>query len=141
SEGIGDTIRISLSDSMESELIAAKEICGAAAEIAVIKGNAAVSKRLEQGGVSIISCPRCGRHSFDTHGFLARWLPRLYALDRKMRIAVMGCEVNGPEEARHADLGITGTGKKAIIFRNGKAVKTVSIEDADEEFAKELECN
>jgi (E)-4-hydroxy-3-methylbut-2-enyl-diphosphate synthase len=140
-EGIGDTLRVSLSDSIENEVIAAREILGAAAEIAAIKGGPASevrTARLKQGGVRVISCPRCGRHGFDTHGFISRWLPRLYALDKKMSVAIMGCEVNGPEEARHADLGITGTGDKVLIFRHGKIVRTVSAAEEDIAFAEEL---
>jgi (E)-4-hydroxy-3-methylbut-2-enyl-diphosphate synthase len=138
-EGIGDTLRVSLSDSMENEVIAAREILGAAAEIAASSGQAETAQRLQQCGVRVISCPRCGRHGFDTHGFSSRWLPRLYALDKKMSVAIMGCEVNGPEEARHADLGITGTGDKVLIFRHGKVVRTVSAAEADAAFAEELD--
>jgi len=137
-KGIGDTLRVSLSDSMENEIIAAREICRAAAELASVFGNARAAGRLEQGGAHIISCPRCGRHSFDTHGFCSRWLPRLYSLKKNVIIAIMGCEVNGPEEARHADLGITGAGNKALLFRRGAIVQTVSAEEADEAFEREL---
>jgi len=137
-EGIGDTLRVSLSDSMENEVIAAREILGAAAEIASLSGLAETAARLKRGGVKVISCPRCGRHGFDTHGFIDRWLPRLYALDKTISVAIMGCEVNGPEEARHADLGITGTGDKVLIFRHGKVARTVSAADADSAFAEEL---
>ncbi|MDR0494335.1 MAG: (E)-4-hydroxy-3-methylbut-2-enyl-diphosphate synthase [Treponema sp.] len=137
-EGIGDTLRVSLSDTMENEVIAAREICGAAAEIAAFSGNAAAA-RLRRDGVTVVSCPRCGRYGFDTHGFISRWLPRLYEAEKRMTVAVMGCEVNGPEEARHADLGITGTGNKVLIFRRGSVVRTVSAVDADEAFAEELE--
>ena len=137
-EGIGDTLRVSLSDSMENEVIAARAICGAAAEIAAMNGNATAAGRLRYGGVNIISCPRCGRHRFDTHGFCERWLAKLYALDKKLTVAIMGCEVNGPEEARHADLGITGSGDKALIFRRGKVVRTVPAAEADAAFEQEL---
>jgi (E)-4-hydroxy-3-methylbut-2-enyl-diphosphate synthase len=137
-EGIGDTVRISLSDSMEHEVVAAREICGAAAELAALAGKTETAERLRQTGVKVISCPRCGRHGFDTHGFTDRWLSRFYAMNRDITIAVMGCEVNGPEEARHADLGITGTGDKVIIFRNGTVVRTVSAAEADGAFAAEL---
>jgi len=136
-EGIGDTLRVSLSDSMENEVIAAREICGAAAEIAALDGERTAA-RLRRGGVTVISCPRCGRHRFDTHGFTNRWLARLYALDRELTVAIMGCEVNGPEEARHADVGVTGSGDKVLIFRHGKVVRTVSAADADAAFAQEL---
>jgi (E)-4-hydroxy-3-methylbut-2-enyl-diphosphate synthase len=138
-EGIGDTVRVSLSDTMENEVIAAREICASAAELSCVSGGAEMASRLRRPGVSIVSCPRCGRHSFDTHGFCERWLPRLYGLSREIAIAIMGCEVNGPEEARHADLGITGTGGKVLIFRQGRIVRTVAAKDADEAFEEELE--
>jgi (E)-4-hydroxy-3-methylbut-2-enyl-diphosphate synthase len=115
-QGIGDTLRVSLSDSMENEMIAAREICKAAEEIARLSGNQAAASRLRQGGVTVVSCPRCGRHGFDTHGFCERWLPKLYAMQKKLTVAVMGCEVNGPGEARHADIGITGVGNKTLIL-------------------------
>jgi (E)-4-hydroxy-3-methylbut-2-enyl-diphosphate synthase len=138
--GIGDTIRVSLSDTMENEVLAAREILAAAAEIAGGAGNSAVARRLGQGrGVSIVSCPRCGRSSFDTHAFTGRWLTRLYSLDKDITVAVMGCTVNGPGEARHADLGITGAGDKALLFRRGKALRTIDASEADAAFGEELE--
>jgi len=131
-EGIGDTIRVSLSDTMENEVIAGREIISAAAQLA--PENA----RLKSGGVNIISCPRCGRHGFDTHGFTSRWLQKLYALDKDITVAIMGCEVNGPIEAKHADLGITGAGDKILIFKNGKVIKTITADEADAVFEEEL---
>ena len=134
-EGIGDTIRVSLSDTVENEIIAAREIIRAAGELAAIGG----SERLKSfRGVSIVSCPRCGRHSFDTHGFTARWLPKLYAMEKEITVAIMGCEVNGPEEAKHADVGITGAGEKVLIFKNGKIIKTITAAEADNAFEEEL---
>jgi (E)-4-hydroxy-3-methylbut-2-enyl-diphosphate synthase len=126
--GIGDTIRVSLSDSMENEVIAAREILGALS-------GAGDRPR----GISIVSCPRCGRNSFDTHAFTARWLPRLYSLPVDAAVAIMGCEVNGPGEARHADLGITGAGNRVLLFRRGAVIRTVRAEDADAAFREELE--
>jgi (E)-4-hydroxy-3-methylbut-2-enyl-diphosphate synthase len=136
-QGIGDTIRVSLSDTVENEVIAGREIIRAAAQIAtqLAQGNV----RLKSSGVNIISCPRCGRHAFDTHGFLSRWMTRLYALDRDITVAVMGCEVNGPTEAKDADLGITGAGDKVLIFRNGKIIKTTDAAYADKVFEEELQ--
>jgi len=131
-EGIGDTIRVSLSDTMENEIIAGREIIAAAAQIAA--GNS----RLRRRGVNIISCPRCGRHSFDTHGFSGRWLSRLYAMDKDITVAIMGCEVNGPAEAKHADLGITGAGDKVLLFKHGEVVKTITADEADNVFEEEL---
>ncbi|MCL2067246.1 MAG: (E)-4-hydroxy-3-methylbut-2-enyl-diphosphate synthase [Treponema sp.] len=135
-EEIGDTIRVSLSDTMENEVIAAREILGAAAELAT--ENSPAADRLRRRGANIVSCPRCGRHGFDTHGFIGRWMPRLYALDKNITVAVMGCEVNGPQEAKHADLGITGSGEKVLIFRRGRVVRTIAAEEADKAFEEEL---
>lgn len=130
-EGIGDTIRVSLSDTMENEIIAGREILRAASELAA-------SARCSFRGVKIVSCPRCGRYGFDTHGFTSRWLPRLYAIDKDITVAIMGCEVNGPMEAKHADLGITGAGDKVLIFKHGKIIKTITAAEADIIFEEEL---
>jgi len=124
-EGIGSTIRISLSDSPETEIIAAREL---------VK-----TLGLRKGGVRIISCPRCGRSGFDVQGFLQVVGDRLQQDRRDLTIAVMGCVVNGPGESRHADLGITGSGDKVVLFRKGKIVQTVRPEEAVEAFLKEFE--
>jgi (E)-4-hydroxy-3-methylbut-2-enyl-diphosphate synthase len=130
-EGIVDTIRVSLSDSPEKEVIAGREILRTAAEL--WPGTRALP-----GGVHIISCPRCGRSSFDSISFVQAWENRLYALGKDLSVAIMGCAVNGPEEARHADLGITGAGDKALIFRRGELVRTIDAADADSAFEEEL---
>ena len=135
-EGIGDTVRVSLSDSAENEVIAATEICRAAAEVAALYGGKA--DRLRREGARITSCPRCGRHGFDTHAFIDRWLARLYAIRQPITVAVMGCEVNGPVEAANADIGITGMGNRVLIFRHGKPVRKTGLEDADAAFAEVL---
>ncbi|MCL2834724.1 MAG: (E)-4-hydroxy-3-methylbut-2-enyl-diphosphate synthase [Treponema sp.] len=135
-EGIGDTIRVSLSEDPEKEVIAGREILGAAAELA---GKAGKESIKQPDGIRIVSCPRCGRSSFDSMGFAQAWQDRLYALKKKATVAIMGCAVNGPEEARHADLGITGTGDKVLIFRNGKLVRTINAAEADRVFEEELE--
>lgn len=123
-EGIGSTIRVSLSSSPENEVITGLEIlreCG---------------KR--SGGVKLVSCPRCGRLGFDVHGFMARWQNELLSMKKDITVAVMGCVVNGPGEGKHADIGIAGAGNKAIIFKKGQIVKTIDMKDADDEFRKEL---
>jgi (E)-4-hydroxy-3-methylbut-2-enyl-diphosphate synthase len=130
-EGIGETVRVSLSSTMENEVIAGREILGLAAETAGRGG--------EGRGVTIVSCPRCGRNDFDTHGFTDRWMERLYSLKKDCTIAVMGCAVNGPQEAKHADLGITGAGGKALIFRRGRITRIVAVDEADAAFKEELE--
>jgi (E)-4-hydroxy-3-methylbut-2-enyl-diphosphate synthase len=138
-EGIGDTVRVSLSDSMENEVIAAREIIRAAGALAFVNGKPAASARLNGGGVKIISCPRCGRHGFDTHDFTNRWMAKLYGMEKDITVAVMGCEVNGPQEAKHADIGITGAGDKVLIFKHGRIVRTVSNAEADTAFNEELQ--
>jgi (E)-4-hydroxy-3-methylbut-2-enyl-diphosphate synthase len=137
-DGIGDTIRVSLSDTPEKEVIAGREILLAAAELAN-KGKSTAGNEQRPPGVRIVSCPRCGRNSFDTIAFAEAWQTRLYALDRSITVAIMGCAVNGPEEARHADLGITGTGNKVLIFRHGKLLRTIESCEADAAFQEELE--
>lgn len=126
--GIGSTVRVSLSDSMENEVIAAREILA--------------ETGMRTGGVRIVSCPRCGRNGFDVHGFVSRWQNELFSLKKNVTIAVMGCVVNGPGEAKHADLGITGAGDSILIFRKGQTVHTISTADgfaaADKAFREEL---
>lgn len=123
-QGIGDTIRVSLSSSPENEVIAGLNIlkeCG---------------KR--KGGVKIISCPRCGRIGFDVHSFINRWQNKLLSINKDISVAVMGCVVNGPGEGKHADIGIAGGNGKAIIFKKGKIVRTIDEKDADKVFEEEL---
>jgi (E)-4-hydroxy-3-methylbut-2-enyl-diphosphate synthase len=130
-EGIGATIRVSLSDDVENEVIAGREILNAVADSTGAGGAGR--------GVVIVSCPRCGRNGFDTHAFAERWRGRLYGLRKDISVAIMGCVVNGPGEARHADIGITGAGDKVLIFRRGRIVRTVAPDAADEAFQEELE--
>jgi (E)-4-hydroxy-3-methylbut-2-enyl-diphosphate synthase len=127
-DGIGDTIRVSLSDIMENEVIAGREILNALADKTGGKARGAV----------IVSCPLCGRNGFDTHAFAGRWMGRIYSLEKNCTIAIMGCAVNGPGEAKHADLGITGAGNKVLIFRRGKVIRTIDADEADKAFEEEL---
>lgn len=123
-KGVGGTIRVSLSDSPENEIITGMEILAAAG----------MPKKRPQ----IVSCPRCGRSTFDTHSFVDQVSPVLYALEKDVTVAIMGCVVNGPGEARHADLGITGAGKEIIIFKHGEILRRVSREEAYNAFVEEL---
>ncbi len=127
-DGIGSTVRVSLSDAMENEVIAAREIL------------AECGKRA--GGVRIVSCPRCGRNGFDVHAFVERWQNELLSMKRDITVAVMGCVVNGPGEGKHADIGITGAGDSVMIFRRGEIVRKVSGADdigtVDRAFREEL---
>ena len=124
SEGIGNTIRVSLSDKVENEVIAGLEI---------LKES---GKR--EGGVKLVSCPRCGRLGFDVHGFVARWQNELLSMKKDITVAVMGCVVNGPGEGEHADLGIAGAGDKVILFKKGKIIQTIEAKDADNAFREQL---
>ncbi len=133
SQGIGSTIRVSLSDSCENEVIAGREIlteCG---------------KR--SGGIRLVSCPRCGRKGFDVQSFVKRWQLKLFAENKNISVAVMGCVVNGPGEGKHADIGITGAEDSVIIFKHGKVTTKLSLKGlteeekiklVDEAFEKEL---
>ncbi len=123
-EGIGETIRISISDKIEQEVLAAGELLSALG--------------LREDRIKVVSCPKCGRTSFDTHGFLESVKAELATLPLGITVAVMGCSVNGPGEASHADLGITGNGKKVILFRNGRKVRREELCFAKEAFLEEL---
>lgn len=124
-DNIGATIRVSLSDSMKNEVLAAREILK-------ISGK-------DSPGVNIISCPQCGRASFNTHEFLLSIETNLQKIKKNVSIAVMGCIVNGPGEARHADLGITGSGDNIVIFRKGEVVRKGDSSRAVEMFTQELD--
>ena len=117
---------MSLSDSPENEVICAREILS--------------ENGLRMGGVKLVSCPRCGRNGFDVHAFVNKWQNELLSLDKNLQIAVMGCVVNGPGEAKTADLGITGAGDRVLIFKKGVIVHTIrsdeSIKDEDEKLKK-----
>jgi (E)-4-hydroxy-3-methylbut-2-enyl-diphosphate synthase len=125
SKGIGDTIRISLSDSSQNEIISGKLLLG-------ILG-------LRKKGLGIVSCPMCSRSAFNVGEFVKRLGERLPVTGKEMTIAVMGCPVNGPGEAKNANLGITGAGKYAVIFKEGKIIRKVPLDDALAEFIGEIE--
>ena len=117
-KNIGATVRVSLSDTMENEVIAAREIlteCG---------------KR--KGGIRLVSCPRCGRNGFDVHGFVERWQHRLFAEKKDLTVAVMGCVVNGPGEGKFADIGITGAENVILLFKRGVIVQRIDIQGLTE---------
>lgn len=126
SEGIGNTLRISISDDPLKEIYAANEILSA------LKLN-------KRERVELISCPRCGRASFDTHEFNNLIQKKLTSVRKNISVAIMGCTVNGPEEAKHADLGITGSGNSILIFKHGKILRKVTKDEALEAFSWEID--
>ena len=107
-DGIGDTIRVSLTDDPVQEVYAAKDILKAAG--------------LRKEGVNIISCPTCGRTSIDLIGLVNRVDAALKDCQKPITVAVMGCIVNGPGEAREADIGIAGGDGFGMIFEKGVQV-------------------
>lgn len=124
-DGIGSTMRVSLSDRVENEILAGRAILAEAG--------------VRTDGCKLVSCPRCGRMGFDVHAFVARWQEKLLKISKNCTIAVMGCVVNGPGEAKHADIGITGIGDKVYIFKHGEISKTVPLSEADVVFQQELD--
>jgi len=114
-EGIGDTIRVSLTAEPEEEVRVAYGILR--------------SLGLRKKGVDIVSCPTCGRCKIDLRGLVRKVEEKLQGIDKPITVAVMGCVVNGPGEAREADFGIAGGKNRGILFRKGQIVKTVK-EDA-----------
>ena len=118
-EGIGDTIRVSINGSIEDEVLCANEILR--------------TLGLKKGGVRIVACPRCGRHTFDSQGFLSRIQNRLYTLGKDITVAVMGCSVNGPGEAHNADFAVTGNGRKIFLYVHGQLIETIEDEREAEE--------
>ncbi len=114
-DGIGDTIRVSLTDDPVQEVYAAKDILKAAG--------------LRREGVNIISCPTCGRTSIDLIGLVNQVDEALKDCQKPITVAVMGCVVNGPGEAREADIGIAGGDGWGMIFEKGEQVAKLPYEE------------
>ena len=114
-EGIGDTIRVSLSGDSKDEVAAGYEILKAL--------------NLRQKGAVLVACPSCGRADIDVIKLANDVDALLKRSDKQVKVAVMGCEVNGPGEAKDADVGIAAGAGRAVIFRKGEKVRVVSAED------------
>lgn len=125
SEGIGDTIRVSLTGHPRHELPVAYDILRALG--------------LRRRGVEIISCPTCGRTEIDLARIAGEVEDRLKHITEPLKIAVMGCVVNGPGEAREADLGLAGGKGEGLIFRAGKVIRKVPEECLVDELLAEVE--
>ena len=122
-DGIGDTIRVSLTADPISEVYAAKDILKA-----VGKGS----------GVTIVSCPTCGRTSIDLISLAEKVENATRDINKDIKIAVMGCAVNGPGEAREADVGIAGGKGEGIIFKKGQILRKVKESELLDELLKEI---
>jgi (E)-4-hydroxy-3-methylbut-2-enyl-diphosphate synthase len=114
-EGLGDTIRVSLTEPPEREVEVGLEVLKALGE---------------RGGPRLVSCPTCGRCRVDLRPVAEAVREGLRELDADLTVAVMGCEVNGPGEAREADLGVAAGAGKAVLFVRGERRRTVGIEEA-----------
>ena len=123
-EGVGDTVRVSLTSNPVDEVYAAKDIL--------------VSLGLRDG-ITFVSCPKCGRCSIDLESVANEIYNYVKNLRSNVKIAVMGCEVNGPGECSDADLGMAGANGKFVFFKHGKRYKTVEQEAAIHEFKKEID--
>lgn len=119
-EGIGDTIRVSLTENPVEEVYAG---------FSILK-----SLELRQRGINFVSCPTCGRCQIDLIGLAKKVEEALKNIDKPITVAVMGCPVNGPGEAKHADYGVAGAIKEGYIFKKGEIIKRVP----EQEILKEL---
>lgn len=123
--GIGDTIRVSLTADPVKEIYAAKDILKAIG--------------LRNDGVQFVSCPTCGRTRIDLIGIANEVENRLRNCNKNIKVAVMGCVVNGPGEAREADIGIAGGDGVGLIFKKGEIIRKVPEDKLIEELIKEVE--
>ena len=125
-QGIGDTLRISISDEIEYEVMAGRQLlsCTGMQDICM---------------PTIISCPRCARATFDTHTFASKLEKLAYTMKKKIKVAVMGCVVNGPGEAGEVDVAIAGTGNKVFVYEKGQRTFGGSAQEAEAYFLQLLE--
>lgn len=125
SRGIGDTIRISLTGDPLEEIRVAKEILK--------------SLGLKKDGIDIISCPTCGRTKIDLISIVEEAEKRMEGLKKNITVAIMGCAVNGPGEAKEADIGIAGGAGNGVIFKKGEIIKKIPEEELLESLMEEIE--
>lgn len=123
-EGIGDTIRVSLTGNPLEEVRVGKEILKACGHL--------------KEGIEFISCPTCGRTKIDLIKIAEEVEKRLSNVDKNIKVAVMGCVVNGPGEAKEADVGIAGGMGEGLIFKKGKVLRKVKEENLVDELIEEV---
>ena len=123
-EGIGDTIRVSLTGNPVDEVITAKQILKAL--------------DLRDGGITFISCPTCGRTQVPLIELAGQIEQKVSKLPYNLKVAVMGCVVNGPGEARECDIGIAGGKDEFVLFEKGVPVRKIPASVAVEEFVREV---
>lgn len=123
-EGIGDTIRVSVTGDPVREVAIAREILD--------------SLEIRRFGPRVVSCPTCGRCEVDLAELVARVQEGLAGVEKAVTVAVMGCVVNGPGEARHADVGVAFSGSDAWIFKSGRKVRKVGASEVLRELLREI---
>lgn len=124
-DGIGDTMRVSITDDPVKEIAAAKRILRAVGK--------------DDNFVNVISCPTCGRCRWNSMELAKKVAERVENISKPLKIAVMGCVVNGPGEAGECDLGIAGSEDYCVIFKGGHVMRRVNISEAESEFFKEID--
>ena len=124
-EGIGDTIRVSLTDDPVKEVYAALDLLRAVG--------------LREDGIKLVSCPTCGRTKIDLIRLAGEVEARLKDCKKNLTVAVMGCAVNGPGEARHADVGIAGGDGCGLIIKKGEIIRKVPEDRLVDELMREIE--
>jgi len=124
-EGIGNTIRVSLSDNPIEEVRAAKEILK--------------NCNLLSDSISFTSCPTCGRTQVDLIPIAKEIEEYCNTLHSNIKVAVMGCAVNGPGEASQADIGIAGGNNEWLLFKKGEIIRKIPHKNIIQEFKKEIE--
>lgn len=122
--GIGNTIRISISDDPIEEIKAAKRLLKAYGLI--------------NGVADLVGCPTCGRTAYDMLSVINEMQNYLETINADIKVAIMGCVVNGPGEARDADIGVAGGKNEALLFTHGKAIRTIKQEEIVEQLKQEI---
>ena len=123
-EGIGDTLRVSLSDDPVEEILVCKEILK--------------NCNLYKNSPKLVSCPTCGRIQYDLIPLAKKMEKFLQTIEADITVAIMGCAVNGPGEAREADIGIAGGDKEGLLFKKGEIIRKVKQEDMFDTLKKEI---
>lgn len=123
-DGIGDTLRVSITDDPVKEVLAAKRLLRAVG--------------LDKNFVNVISCPTCGRCLWNSMALAKKVTSYVEKFSKPLKIAVMGCVVNGPGEAKDCDVGIAGAQDYCVIFKGGEIIKKVPADKAEEEFFREI---
>ena len=124
-DGIGDTMRVSITGDPVREIYAARRILRAVG--------------LDKNFVDVVSCPTCGRCMWNSMELAKRVTARVEHITKPLKVAVMGCVVNGPGEAGDCDIGIAGAGEDCVIFKRGEIIKKIPSSQAEEVFVQEIE--